>query len=113
MALIIIALWQIPYDILREERFRVYGETRTAGVVTETHTVVAENGKRRYLIEYKYVDQDGFARTATAPLPDDLWKQYRPGSRIDVLYIRSKPGMSRIIGEIEPVFQVWLRRMLD
>lgn len=112
VSLIIYALWQIPYDILREERLRLYGETRTTGLVTEVHTTAAEAG-RTYSIRYKYIDQDGFARETSAFLPVDIWERYGPGSRIEVLYVNANPGFARVRGELEPAFQRWLRSMLD
>ena len=110
-AAIVFALWSIPYDVLREERLRLYGETHTTGVVTQVRTDESHEN-RRYLIDYKYVDQDGFARQATAPLPKDLWERFRPGHRTPVFYANPKPGLSRVPGEIEPAFQLWLRGLL-
>lgn len=106
-------LYCVPYDILREERFRLLGEKRTTGVVLAVHTGDATSSKARFMVDYKFVDPDGYARTAVAPLPEDIWKMYRPGNRVEVFYPSSKPEMSRIPHEIEPAFQVWLRSMLD
>ncbi|QGY38749.1 hypothetical protein GM415_00865 [Pseudodesulfovibrio cashew] len=111
--LIVLALYAIPYDILREERFRIYGETSTTGVVLETSTEGNAAPEHRFLLRYKYVDQDGIAREATAPLPREAWSRYRPGQPIEVIYIRSRPGYSRIQDEIEPPFQKWLRKALE
>lgn len=108
IALIVYLLSLIPYDILREERFRLYGEAKTTGVVLET-----SGGGDSYQLAYKFVDQDGFARTVVAPVPKDIWQRYHPGNRIYVFYPRSQPGLSRIEGEIEPPFQVWLRNVLN
>lgn len=113
VALIVFALWNVPYDILREERFRLYGETRTTGLVTEIRTETGSDNSREYFIDYKYIDQDGFARVEVAPLPKKLWDKFRPGSRVEVLYVTGRPGLVRIPGEIEPKFQIWLRNLLD
>ncbi|HKI81454.1 MAG TPA: hypothetical protein VKA04_07385, partial [Pseudodesulfovibrio sp.] len=67
----------------------------------------------RVVIEYTYVDPDGFARRAEARLPDSQWRQYRPGKVIKVLLVRGRPDISRIPGEVEPAFQVWLRNLMD
>lgn len=111
-ALIIFILWQIPYDILREERYRIYGETRTTGVVVEVN---ADSTGESYpfVIRYKYLDMDGIARDTTAPLPREIWEMFRPGNKVDVFYITSRPHMARIAGEIEPAFQLWIREILQ
>jgi len=112
VAFIVYALSMVPYDILRAERFRIYGETFTVGVVTALRTEAAASDGSRFFVDYKYVDTDGLVRTATARLPHDQWERYRPGQRIDVLYARQRPAISRTPGEIEPRFQLWLRAML-
>ncbi|QJB58329.1 hypothetical protein HFN16_01575 [Pseudodesulfovibrio sp. zrk46] len=112
IAAIILLLWQVPYDILREERLRLFGETRTTGIVLESGTA-ADNGERLFLIKYKYIDNDGFARTALAPLPKQLWEQRQPGQRIEVFYVNGKADLSRVAGEQEPAFQLWLRDVLN
>jgi hypothetical protein len=110
--LIIYGLSLIPYDILRAERLRIYGESSTAGIVTAMRTETATDESARFFADYKYVDSDGLARQGTARLPHAAWQRLRPGSRIEVLYTRQNPGLSRIRHEIEPPFQLWLRRML-
>ncbi len=113
VAAIIATLSLIPYDILREERARLFGETLTTGLVLETAAYGAAQNDRTFTVHYKYVDGDGFAREATAPMPHDVWTHYRPGSRIKVLFVHSRPGISRVQGELEPPFQVWLRSLFD
>jgi len=113
VALIIFAFWNMPYDILREERFRLYGETRTTGLVTEVRTEASQGDSRTYFIDYKYIDRDGFAREAEASLPKSVWDKFHPGTRLDVLYVTGRPALSRVHGEIEPKFQIWLRSLLD
>lgn len=111
-AFIIFLLWQIPYDILREERHRIYGETMTTGIVLEVGADASADDYP-FMVRYKYVDADGLAREATAPLPRELWEQYRPGSAIEVIYITARAEISRVKGEIEPPFQLWLRNLLQ
>jgi len=113
IALIILILSQLPYDILREERFRLYGETRTTGIVMQVRTDTSATNNETFLIDYKYLDQDGIVRYATAPLPKEIWVRFKPGNRLDVLYVRSHPDLSRVGGEIEPQFQLWLRQVLQ
>lgn len=112
VALIIYALSQIPYTILREERFRIFGEASVVGVVTAAVEEGSGN-ESRYFIQYKYVDQDGVPREASAPLPQNVWKKYRMGSRIRVIYAQSHPALARVNHEIEPPFQLWLRDLIN
>ncbi|WP_285906300.1 DUF3592 domain-containing protein [Pseudodesulfovibrio pelocollis] len=112
VALIIYALSMVPYDILRAERFRIYGESFTTGVVTAVRAEAATSEGSRFFVDYKYVDADGLVRNATARLPHEEWERYRPGERIEVLYASQRPAVSRTPGEIEPRFQLWLRAML-
>lgn len=113
IALIIYGLSLIPYEILREERFRLFGEANAVGVVTKVMTRETAEDDKRFVVTYSYVDQDGLPRQATAPVPEKLWKTYHKGSRVHVTYALSHPGLSRIKGEIEPPFQLWLRDVLD
>ena len=110
---IIWAFYSIPYDILREERFRVFGEERTTGLVLAVEAdKTAPNPNDRFYIKYKYVDPDGFAHTTIAPLPHDIWQKFYPGSRVVVFYARSRTRLARIPGEIQPPFQIWLHNLL-
>jgi len=104
----------IPYDILREERARLYGEELTTGQVVEVDTVPegAADGAR-IVITYRYVDPDGFARSAEARMPGHLWQRHRPGDVIKVIFVRTRPDVVRIPDEIEPAFQLWLRDVMD
>ncbi len=111
---IIWAIYSVPYDILREERYRLFGENNTTGLVLLVRTNnAAQTPEERFVIEYKYVDPDGFARIASAPLPHDLWIKFRPGSRIEVIYARARPDLARVPNEIIPPFQAWLRKVLN
>lgn len=114
VALIIWGLASLPYDILREERTRLFGEEVTTGLVMKVLT--DESGEypgAKLLVEYKYVDPDGFAHRAEARIPDALWQQYRPGAVVTVLLAHGMPEVSRLPDEIEPAFQVWLRDLMN
>ena len=110
---IVYGLSALPYDVLRVERYRLFGEVRTIGRVTALRTDVTRQEGLRYFIDYKYIDRDGLARQGTARIGRDLWIQFSTGDRLNVLFARSRPSLSRIPGEIETPFQHWLRRMLD
>lgn len=109
---ILYGLYLVPYDILREERLRLFGETHTMGLVTEVRSNTIQPDQPRFVIRYKYVDKDGFAREAEAPVPAAIWKTVHPGDRLEVFYVQSRPELSRIPGELEPSFQIWLRSVL-
>ncbi|XXJ19015.1 hypothetical protein ACR42D_05555 [Desulfovibrio caledoniensis] len=114
VSLIVWGLASIPYDILRAERSRLFGEEITSGLVLKLRTDEdPEHPHARVVIEYTYVDPDGYARRAEARLPDSLWRQYRPGKVVKVLLVKGRPDISRIPDEVEPAFQVWLRNLMN
>lgn len=113
VAAIVYVLSALPYEVLRQERHRLFGEEVTIGRVTALRTDAAPQKGLQYFIDYKYVDQDGLARTGTAQVGRGLWIQFQTGARLNVLFARSRPGLSRIPGQVETPFQMWLRRMLD
>lgn len=110
---IVWALYSIPYDILRQERARAFGENRTTGLVlTVEKNDANQNSDNRYFITYKYIDPDAYAHVAAAPLPYDIWKKFAPGDRVIVFYAKNKPTLARISGQIHPPFQNWLIHIL-
>jgi hypothetical protein len=114
VSLIVWGLASIPYGILRAERSRLFGEDITTGLVLKLRTDEdPDHPRARVVIEYTYVDTDGYARRAEARLPDSLWRQYRPGKIIKVLLVKGRPDISRIPDEVEPAFQVWLRNLMN
>jgi hypothetical protein len=114
VSLIVWGLASIPYDILRAERSRLFGEEVTSGLVLKLRTDEdPDHPHAKVVIEYTYVDPDGYARRAEARLPDSLWRQYRPGTVIRVLLVRGRPDVARIPDEVEPAFQVWLRNLMN
>ncbi|WFS63549.1 hypothetical protein LF599_05125 [Pseudodesulfovibrio thermohalotolerans] len=114
VGLICWGLASIPYDILRAERARLFGEDITSGLVLDARTVEDPDYPQASLvIEYKYADPDGFTRRAQARLPNGLWRRYRPGSVVKVLLVRGRPELSRLPDEVEPAFQVWLRDLMN
>ncbi len=112
VAAIVYILSLVPYDILREERHRMYGEARTTGIITGVRTDDVAIAGSRFVAEYKFIDGDGYARQALAPLPRELWDKLQPGSKVQVLFVRPLPHLVRMVGEIEPPFQIWLRSVL-
>jgi len=108
------AFASLPYDILRAERARLYGEEATTGVVLAAHRDPSPGSpEARLVVEYKYIDPDGFARTASARVDAAEWAKYRPGRPIKVIFVRNRPDIVRLPGEVEPAFQVWLRNLMN
>lgn len=104
-------LYQIPYDIFREERARAMGERQVSALVFEKKLVEDVDGDL-HIISYRYYDSDGVERIGVANMPRDLWKRLQKGSRVPVFYARSLPTLSRVKYMIEPEFQRTLRGWL-
>jgi len=113
VAAIVFALAQLPYGVLREERARIFGEVGTVGVVEAVRSEAVPQGGMLFFLDYKYVDHDGLLRRSTSRVGAPAWRRFSPGSRVRVLYARSKPELARVPGQIFPPFQAWLRRVLD
>ncbi|BDQ35163.1 hypothetical protein JCM14722_27050 [Pseudodesulfovibrio portus] len=114
VACLVWAFASLPYDILRAERARLYGEEATTGVVLAVRGVESsDTGKGRLVVDYKYIDPDGFARTASARMDASKWSQYRPGRSVKVIFVRNRPEIVRLPGEEEPAFQLWLRDLMN
>ena len=113
IAFIAWVLASLPYDILRAERSRLFGEEATTGLILTARTDENPDFPHANLvIVYKYVDPDGYARRAEARIPDSLWQHYQPGMIIKVLLTRGRPDMARTPDEVEPAFQIWLRNLM-
>jgi hypothetical protein len=114
VALIVWGLASLPYEILRAERSRLFGEEITSGLVLKVRTDEnPDHPDASLVIEYKYVDPDGYARRAEARMPDSEWSRCRPGAVITVLLVRGRPDMARVPNEVEPAVQVWLRDLMN
>jgi hypothetical protein len=107
-ALVLLALTRVPYETLREERIRAFGEEPALGVVTARRTVPAQEGERHELT-YRYRGPDGVARLRSAPFPADVWHASAPGTTLEVYFASGEPNLSRARFEVEDGFRVWLR----
>jgi len=113
VAAIVFVLARLPYGVLREERARIFGEVGTVGVVESVRSEAVPAGGMLFFLDYKYVDHDGLLRRSSSRVEAPVWRRFSPGSRIRVLYARSKPELARIPGQVFSPFQAWLRRVLD
>ena len=106
------ALYSVPYDILRTERLRAYGEVETRGVVQGKSESRDANGRTLLLVEYVYEDGSGLLRKAEAPFDPDRYAVFQPGDPLTVFYARADPTIVRAEGQIEPWLQERLRTFL-
>lgn len=105
-------LFSLPYDILRNERLRAFGEVETRGLVRSKAEIQADDGQTLYMIQYMYEDESGLLRQAEAPFPPDIYEVLEPGDRITVYFARVEPTIVRVNGQIEPWLQDRLRKFL-
>lgn len=102
----LVLLWSIPYQDIRVERVRAFGEAKAVGTVTNK-SFSAVNSKVYYLT-YSFVGPQGFSRTRTAEVTEKLWKSYHNGDYIEVIYAKAAPEIARIKGEVEGDFITFL-----
>ena len=106
-------LWllsQVPYQILREERIRAFGETEVRAVVTGVAVDDSGTG-RTWLATYRYIGPEGMTRERRAAFPPEVWERLAPGRVITVYYANGEPNISRAQLEAESAFRVGLRRL--
>ncbi len=112
-AALIWGLYSLPYDILRTERIRAYGEEETQGVVLDRIESADKDGRPLFLVRYAFQDDSGLTRQAEAPFPEDFYRTLRPGDPLRIFYARANPAVVRAQGQLEPWFQAHLRRFLQ
>ncbi|MGE4293388.1 MAG: hypothetical protein AB7E32_14405 [Desulfovibrio sp.] len=108
----ILVLWtlaRIPYALLREERIRSFGETRTTVWVLER---LPSDSRDSGLLRVRYRGPDGRAREAVLPVRREVWSSTVPGSGVVGFVARADPSLCRLRGQIEAPFQIWLRNAL-
>lgn len=108
-------LYKVPYQMLREERIRILGETYTSGeVLSKAQSKTTSKYETPwYTITFRYVDDDGYARTARAVMQEEVWRRLQPGSVVQVWFARAKPDLVRVKGMVESEMQVMLRNWLQ
>ncbi|MEF2144906.1 MAG: hypothetical protein V3573_05630 [Desulfovibrionaceae bacterium] len=102
---------QIPYDILREERFRAMGENRITVWIVDKKMDTTD-GLTRKLLFYRYKDADGITRQSVVSADESTWNATRIGTPLAGFAAKVAPGLSRIIGQEEEPFRLWLRNAL-
>lgn len=107
-------LYKVPYKIIREERVRALGETHTTGVVLlkKQSGTMSDYETPWYLITFKYLDNDGYTRTAKAVVKKTVWDRLDAGEPVDVWFANAKPELVRVEGMIESEMQTTLRGWL-
>jgi len=112
IGLVVWLLAQVPYEVLREERLRLFGEVRTTGMVEALRSESVPGEGMRFFVAYKYVDQDGLLQRSESRIEPGVWRRFSPGDKLHVLYVRTRPDLSRVGGQIDQPFQMWLRGVL-
>ena len=110
---VIWGLASLPYDILRVERIRAFGEQETRGVVLSVAGAEDQDGRPVVLVEYEYRDGDGVFRQARALFSPEHSPIPKPGDDVSVFYARGNPNIVRLEGQIEPWLQEHLRKFLS
>ncbi|WP_291326633.1 hypothetical protein [Desulfovibrio sp. UCD-KL4C] len=105
--LFLCALYIIPYQEIRIERIRAFGENEAVGTVLEKiyHKPHANNHldeqQIEQLIRYKFIDPLGQPHERTASVSEMEWKKLSSGDNIIVYYAKAAPRISRIKNEKE------------
>lgn len=113
-ALCIWLLYKVPYQMLREERMRAMGETKTSGLVLKKYATETSTKYETpwYLVEYRYRDNSGFTRDDKAVIDKTMWDGLNAGDTIVVWFASGNPGLVRVEGQVESDLQVRLREWL-
>lgn len=107
-------LYTVPYQMLRQERVRAFGEVETTGVaiVLEKGNTTTKYETPWYTVTYKYVDGSGYTRTAKSVIKGNAWHRLQPGSKFKLWYAKQKPDLVRVEHQIESDMQIWIRKWL-
>ena len=101
------ALYIIPYQEIRLERIRAFGENEAVGTVLEKiyknpHANNPSNDQQiKQLIRYRFIDPLGQPQERIASVSDMEWNKLSPGDNIIVYYAKAAPRISRIKNEKE------------
>jgi len=105
--LFLCALYIIPYQEIRIERIRSFGENEAVGTVLEKiykkpHANNPSNDQlTEQLIRYRFIDTLGQPQERIASVSEMEWKKLSPGDNIIVYYAKAAPRISRIKNEKE------------
>lgn len=103
--LALLGLTLVPYQTIREERIRAFGEEPARAVI-----IAAEKREGRFLLTYRYRGPEGAPRARQAEFAPDFWTAHPEGSIIEIYFAKGEPNLSRARFEREDTFRVWLRR---
>ncbi|WP_419780534.1 hypothetical protein [Maridesulfovibrio sp.] len=106
-ALMVIAgYFFIPYQEIRLERIRAFGEKKVIGIVIEKKSRRGEHNSKqdhieRQTVKYRFVDNSGLPRERTATVKNNFWRRISRGDSVIVYYAKAAPEVSRIEHEKE------------
>ncbi|WP_320169102.1 hypothetical protein [Maridesulfovibrio sp.] len=103
---VLLALFLVPYDDIRTERIRAFGEKSAVGTVIGKQRHAENSGSpgssiTDYLIRYRFVDPSGLPRNREARVDEDFWKEIVPGDSVVVHFAKAAPRVSRVEHEVE------------
>ncbi|MGE4554426.1 MAG: DUF3592 domain-containing protein [Desulfovibrionaceae bacterium] len=110
---LLVLLTLIPYDVVRQERLRAFGEIETRGRVEERYQAVDQDGRTLCMLAYAWKDREGRVHLRDAAFGRDWWAALRVGDPITVHYARAQPDLARAQGELEGAFARRLREFLS
>ncbi|WP_319761553.1 hypothetical protein [Maridesulfovibrio sp.] len=103
---VIVGYFFIPYQEIRLERIRAFGENKAIGIVIEKNSRIGEynfkkGDKNSQTIRYRFIDPSGLPRERTATVEQSFWRRISQGDSVVVYYAKAAPGVSRVEHEVE------------
>lgn len=113
--LFFLSLFFIPYDEIRTERIRAFGEKTAVGIVIDKNIRKEQispsvEEKASYMIKYRFIDPSGLPRERSASVDTNFWRKVTRGESVIVHFAKAEPGISRIENEEESTVVRFLAR---
>lgn len=113
--LFFLSFFFIPYDEIRTERIRAFGEKAAVGIVIDKNIRKGQispsvEGKKNYMIKYRFIDPSGLPRERSANVDTNFWRKVTKGESVIVHFAKAEPGISRIEHEEESTVVRFLAR---
>lgn len=112
---LLVSLLFIPYEEIRAERIRAFGENKAIGIVIDKSVRKEEQNKtnqllQQYIVRYSFIDPSGLPRERAAIVEKAFWGKIILGDNIIVHYAKAQPGVSRLEHENESAVVKFLAR---
>lgn len=104
--IVLISLFFIPYEEIRIERIRAFGESMAVGTVVgkkimNIDTMRIGDKIGNHVLTYRFIDPSGLARERSACVEIAFWNRVVPGDSVVVHFAKAEPGISRLQHELE------------